>query len=188
MTVNRARAPQAKQQVESLPFLGRSWRKRGVSYWIRRSLITVVFVLVLVLLRTITYGLVQVVATASIPLWLRVLLLAIAASAIARSMIKAWSAFNIANRQARKRGITMSMAEASGEPRRTARERQRRGVAGAAGLGALAVLGSGALLVVSVLFSFGWGVILVIASCQKYFSPEEFAAWQKIKRQETHSG
>jgi hypothetical protein len=171
------------KQVESLPFLGRSWYRRGASYWIRRALITLAFLFVLAVLTAMTFGLVQGIATSNIPLWVRVLLLAIAAAAIVRSIFKAWSAFSIANR-ARKRGIALSMAEASGEPRRSARERQRRGIAGGAGLGALAMLGGGALLVVSVLFNFGWGVILVIASCQKYFSPEEFAAWQKIKRQE----
>jgi hypothetical protein len=41
---------------------------------------------------------------------------------------------------------------------------------------------AGTLLVSSVVFDFGWGVMLLIVSSQKCLTPEEFAAWQKIER------
>lgn len=173
-------------RVENLPFLGRSWYRRGASYWIRRAMITGMLLVALAVMTVMTGGLVEGIATANMPLWVRVVILIIIAAAVVRSMFKAWSAFSITNR-ARKRGIALSMAEVVGEPHRSARKRQRRAVAWGAGFAPLAMLGGGALLAVSVVFNFGWGIILVIASCQKYFSPEEFAAWQKINRKRSQA-
>lgn len=136
----------------------------------------------LVVCSLITYGLGQAVATAHISVWARVVILIAAAAAVVRSIVKAWTAFNVANRQARRHGLAMTMAETVAERRRGARGRQRRAIGGSVTLGALAGVGSGALLVISVVFNFGWAVVALLASCQKYFSPEEFAAWQKIEQ------
>jgi hypothetical protein len=172
----------APSQVESLPFLGRTWYRRGSAYWLRRALATLLMVVALVVCSLITYGVGQAVATAHIGVWARVIILIAAAAAVARSIVKAWTAFDVANRQARRQGVATTMAEAAGERRRGARERQRRAIGGSATLGALAGAGSSALLVISVVFNFGWAVVALLASCQKYLSPEEFAAWQKIKQ------
>jgi hypothetical protein len=37
---------------------------------------------------------------------------------------------------------------------------------------------------ISVIFNFGWGVVLFFTSFQRYFSPEEFQAVEQIKRQQ----
>jgi hypothetical protein len=37
-------------------------------------------------------------------------------------------------------------------------------------------------LVIGVIFNFGWGAVLFLASFQRYFSPEEFQAVEQIKR------
>lgn len=170
--------------IESIPYFGTTWYRRSVSYWLRRALASVIFFFVLVIFTLMTEGLVQVIATdRSVPLLVRGIILVIIVAAIVRSVIKAWSAFNAVNR-ARKHGAAMSLAEASGEPPRSPRER-RRSAGGGTGTGAFATAGSvaaGALLVISVVFNFGWGVVLLIVSFQKYLTPEEFAAWQKIER------
>lgn len=168
------------KQVESLPFLGRSWYRRGPGYWARRALYSVVCLLVLGLFTFISWSLVQAIATDNeIPWWVKVLVLAVIAAAIAYSVIRAWRALNVMNR-VRRGGRAMSLAEAAG-----ARRAGRATTASGTAVGALARAGSvvgGALLVVSVVFNFGWGVVLLVMSFQRYFSPEEFAAWQKLNR------
>ncbi|MGH3720296.1 MAG: hypothetical protein ACRDRI_15915 [Pseudonocardiaceae bacterium] len=170
--------------VVSLPFLGRSWYRRGPAYWLRRALWSFCCLLILIMFSLMTGGLINAIATASIPMWVRILLLTLIAAAIVRSMTKAWGAFNVVNR-ARQRGEAVSLAQASGDDR-TYRQR-RRASTGGVGLGALARAGStaaGGLLVISVIVNFGWGVVLFLASFQRYFSPDEFHAVEQIKRQQ----
>lgn len=174
--------------VEELPFLGKSWYKRGFSYWLRRSLFTLGTCAGLAVSATITVGLAQAIATDStVPLWARVLILVAISAAIVYSMVRAWSSLHIMNR-ARRRGVAMSLAEASGRPPENPQKRRRRVVSGSAGLGSAAMLGGGALLVISMVFSIGWAIVFVVMSCQKYFSPEEFAAWQRIEHERRMSG
>lgn len=152
--------------MEKLPFLGRTWYRRGWAYWFRRALWSLCTLLILVLFSLITGGLVAGIATDTIPLWVRVVILAVIAAAILRSMVIAWTAFNTVNR-ARRHGTAMSLAQASGET--PARRRPR-------------VLVTGALLVISVVFNFGWGIVLFVASFQRYFSPAELRAWQRLEK------
>jgi hypothetical protein len=186
-TTARKNAPQGPAVV-SLPFLGRSWHRRGPSYWLRRALWSFCCLLVLIVFSLMTGGLINAIVTDSIPMLVRILVLTLIAAAIVHSMIKAWGAFNIVNR-ARKQGEAVSLAQASGD-NRTYRQR-RRASTGGAGLGALAWAGSaaaGGLLVISVIFNFGWGVVLFLASFQRYFSPEEFQAVEQITRQQRREG
>lgn len=143
---------------------------------------------VLIVFSLMTVGLINTIVTDSIPMLVRILVLTLIAAAIVHSMIRAWGAFNVVNR-ARKQGEAVSLAQASGD-NRTYRQR-RRASAGGAGLGALAWAGSaaaGGLLVISVIFNFGWGVVLFLASFQRYFSPEEFQAVEQITRQQRREG
>jgi hypothetical protein len=182
-TTARKDAPQSTAVV-SLPFLGRSWYWRGPSYWLRRALWSFCCLLILIMFSLMTGGLINAIVTDSIPLWVRILALTLITAAIVHSMIKAWGAFNVVNR-ARKRGEAVSLAQASGDNRTY--QQRRRASAGGVGLGALAWAGSaaaGGLLVIGVIFNFGWGVVLFLASFQRYFSPEEFQAVQQIKRQQ----
>lgn len=182
-TTARKDAPQ-DPAVVSLPFLGRSWYRRGLSYWLRRALWSFCCLLILIMFSVMTGGLINAIATDSIPMWVRILVLTLIATAIVHSMIKAWGAFNVVNR-ARKRGAAVSLAQASGDNRTY--QQRRRASAGGPGLGALALAGSvaaGGLLMISVIFNFGWGVVLFLASFQRYFSSEEFHAVEQIKRQQ----
>jgi hypothetical protein len=184
MATTAREGPPQGPAVVSLPFLGRSWYRRGPSYWLRRALWSFCCLLILIMFSLMTGGLINAIATDSIPMWVRILVLTLIATAIVHSMIQAWGAFNVVNR-ARKRGEAVSLAHASGD-NRTYQQRRRASVGGA-GLGALASTGSavaGGLLVISVIFNFGWGVVLFIASFQRYFSPEEFQAMEQIKRQQ----
>jgi hypothetical protein len=173
----------ARQQVESIPYFGRSWYRRGPGYWARRVVLTLICAVFLFLFGLITWGLVRALATITIPLFARAVLLAIVAAAIGFSSRKAWRAFNVVNR-AHRQGMVVTLAEASGEPRRSDADRRRRVVARGAGLGSAAMLGGGALLVISVLFCIGWGVVILLTSLQRYVSPAEYAAWQRIERRE----
>lgn len=184
MTTTDRRHP---HEVEKIPFYGRTWYKRGVAYWLRRALAIFIMLLGLTFASLMTGGTIQYLATTTdFPLWLRVLLLIIAAAAIVHSTVKAWSALSMMNR-ARRKGIPLSLAEASGEPKLSYRERRRQAIRGSSGWYAIAMLGGGGLLAISVVFNFGWFLVLIIISCQKYTSPEEFAAWQKINHQHQHS-
>ena len=112
-TTAREDPPQGPAVV-SLPFLGRSWYQRGLSYWLRRALWSFCCLLILVMFSLMTGGLINAIATDSIPMWVRILALTLIATAIVHSMIKAWGAFNVVNR-ARKRGEAVSLAQASGD-------------------------------------------------------------------------
>lgn len=173
-----------KSEIESIPYFGTTWYERGASYWFRRAVWSLICVCALTIFALVTWGLCEAIATAPISIWVRLAILAVVAAAIVRSSLKAWSAFDVVN-QARRSGKAVSLAEASGEAPRTYAERRRLAVTGGSTTGALAatgsVLGSG-LLVISAVFNIGWGVVLLISSFQRYASPYEFAAWQKIER------
>ena len=83
-TAARENAPQGPTVV-SLPFLGRSWYRRGPSYWLRRALWSFCCLLVLIVFSLMTGGLINAIATDSIPMWVRTLVLTLIAAAIVQA-------------------------------------------------------------------------------------------------------
>lgn len=176
------KAKKSARQIERIPYFGRSWYRRGPGYWVRRVVLSLICLGMTILLGFISWTLVDTIAVdPTVPLWGRALILAVVAAAIWFSSVKAWRAFNVVNR-AHRQGMLVTLAEASGEPRRSDAERRRRVVARGAGLGSAVAIGGGALLVISVLFCIGWGVVILLTSLQRYVSPAEYAAWQRIER------
>jgi hypothetical protein len=116
----------------------------------------------------------------SIPMAVRVALLVVVAAAIVRSSVKAWSAFIRVDRSERAgRGLTLAQAVGDHTDARTVR---RRGMAGAA-TGATAVFGSvasGALIIISVAFNFGWFVVIFVSAFRRYYG-EEYSARVRLQ-------
>lgn len=119
-----------------------------------------------------TFGLGYAVWLWSVPLAVRVVVLALAAAAIVRSSVKAWTAFIRVDR-AERAGRALTLAQAVGD-HTDARTVRRRGIAGAAA-GASAGLGStaaGGLLVISAVFNFGWFVVFFVSAFRRYYGDE----------------
>jgi uncharacterized integral membrane protein len=170
-----------KPPIERVPGLGRTWYKRGVAYWTLRAVFVLMALFILIVGCFMTGGLGYGLWQSGLPLIVRILLFLIIVAAIVRSSIKAWSAFILVGRS--NRGThPMTLAEAAGD-RSSPRERRRAGTAGAA-RGTAAAMGSavsGALLVISVVANFGWFVVFLICTFQRYYLGE-YAARARLQQ------
>lgn len=170
-----------KPPIERVPGLGRTWYKRGAGYWTLRAIFVLMALFILIIGCFMTGGLVYGLWQSGLPLIVRILLLVVIVAAIVRSSIKAWSALILVG-QSNRGTHPMTLAEAAGDGS-TARERRRAGTAGAAG-GAAVAMGSavsGALLVISVVANFGWFIVFLICTFQRYYLGE-YAARVRLQQ------
>ncbi|MBK0868301.1 hypothetical protein INP57_15920 [Saccharopolyspora sp. HNM0986] len=159
--------------IEKIPFLGATWYTRGPDYWFRRVLASILMFIGLMVTTAITGGLIGAIVTSSVALPVKVVALLVIASAIGYSLVRAFAAFI---RVEKDRSAGKLLRPGLDSSKAIARNR-RYGGAGIV-VAALARVGSflaGALLVVSVVFCFGWFVVLFIWTFQKELGVEHDA-------------
>lgn len=156
------------EELEAVPFLGRSWFARGPGYWLRRVVIVVLMLAGLAVACGIEYGLARA-ALAARPAALRVVLAAAVCLAFGSSFVRPVRAFR--GGEARRRGgllLRPDLLPGGGT----------RAGAGGAGVGALARAGSPAaagLLLLGVVGFFGWFLLLFVYSLQREYGTEHDA-------------
>lgn len=135
--------------------------------------------IVLCVATLMTFGLGYGVWRWSAPLWVRVVVLGLAAAAIVRSSVKGWAAF-IRMERAERSGRALTLAEAAGDFT-DARAVRRRGMAGAAaGAAGVGSMASSGLLVISAVFNFGWFIVLFVSAFRRYYG-EEYSARVRLQ-------
>lgn len=141
------------EEVERLPFVGTSWYTRGWSYWLRRGLLTVLFLGVLVMGLVFEWAIFSIGSDFRTPLsrriWYVLFSLLLAASFVRPTQVA------LAQRRRVKAGQLVHLGATN----------KRRSAAGGAGIGYLATTGSvaaGAFLFIGVIFFFGWFVFMFI--------------------------
>lgn len=161
-----------KPPIESIPFFGRSWVKRGTSYWILRvfagMLMFVLFGVGCGMTFSIAYGLWVSDSVLAAKIFVYALMLA----AIIRSSIKAWSAFIVVEHSNRT-DAPLTLAAAAGDSTSPSDRRSRSTSAALRGSTAWMAGGAaGGLLVISVIVNFGWVVVMFASAFQKYYGLE----------------
>jgi hypothetical protein len=176
-TYNKATKP----PIEKLPFLGTTWYKRGASYWLRRVLGCFLMSLMLGGATVMTAGRIGAIVESRVAMIIKVIALGIVACAIALSTFRAFKAFFRAERN-RKLG---RLLRPNFDSERAAEQSRRYGTVGAI-LAATARAGSlvsGALLGLSVIFCFGWFIVIFLSTFQKEFGVEHDARLRLQRRQ-----
>lgn len=159
--------------IEKVPFLGTTWYTRGVAYWFRRSIASILMLIGLLAGTVITVSLIGVIVESRAAVGLKIGALVVIALAIAYSLVQAFAAFFRVERLRKQARILRPTFDYRSE----LAKRRRYGTM--AGLLAVAVragsLLAGALLVVSVIACIGWFVVLFIWTLQKEYGIEHDA-------------
>lgn len=159
--------------IEPIPFFGTTWYKRGFSYWVRRVIASLLMLLALIVGTLITGGAVGGIITSKASLAVKIPILLVIVSAVAYSSYRAFVAFFRVEKLKKNGDILRPGVDKESAVSRASRY----GMAGGA-LAALARAGSAlaaALIVISVVFSFGWFVVMFLWTLQKEYGIEHDA-------------
>lgn len=161
-----------KPPIESIPFFGRSWVKRGASYWILRVLAAMLMFVLFGIGCGMTFSIACGIWVSDWAFAAKFLIYALMLAAIIRSSIKAWSAFIVVERSNRT-NAPLTLAEAAGDST-SSRDRRSRGTSAALRGSTAWMAGgvTGGLLVLSVIVNFGWVVVMFASAFQKYYGLE----------------
>jgi hypothetical protein len=157
--------------VPRVKFLGRSWHKRGVAYWLKRIRFTILFVAIAVFPVVIVTAFFSVVAHDA-KSWIRVVLL------LAGVLVVCWSlvaGFRSVSRSIQEENALLTEGPV---PPATA-SAQRTSTGGGLGLGVAAYGGSalaGGILMIGQLFVVGWLIAIVVKTFRRFTGPEEIRA------------
>ena len=153
--------------IERLPWLGRSWYKRGPSYWLRRVTAVLLFAVGLAVAGLWAYGFGSYIVTdRGLPVGVRVMILVVVAGAIVYSGFKAWQGFREGERlrRAGRRPTQRRLGTGAGATGMSTGASVRRGSAV-----------TSAFLVIGSVFFLGWFVVLVLWSLQPEYGIEHQA-------------
>jgi hypothetical protein len=172
--------------IEKLPFLGTTWYTRGAAYWFRRVLASVLMLIGLTAATAITAGLVGAIVQSNSSIAIKFVALVVIASAIIASTLRAFKAFF---RVERNRKIGRIFRPDFDSQAATSKGRRHAGVAAiVAAITRTGSLIAGALLVVSVVFCFGWFIVLFLWTLQRELGVEHDARIRLEQRQGNQSG
>ncbi|MEG8182574.1 hypothetical protein GZH49_29330 [Nocardia terpenica] len=160
-----------RPEIPKVRFLGRSWYKRGLAYWLKRARYSIVFIGISV------FPVVFVAAFFSVVIdearsWIRVALV------IAGCLAICWSVYTGSRavaRSIREENLLLDEQSAPIAPRSTRKAGTRAGL----GLGVAASSGSplaGGFVAVGQLFVVGWLAAFFVKSFRRYLSAEEISA------------
>lgn len=175
---NRAGPPPA---IEKVPFLGTTWYTRGVAYWFRRVVASILMLMALIAGTIITISLILVIVHSRAAIGVKIGALVVIALAIIYSFVQAFAKFFQVERLRKQARILRP----NFDYRNDLVKRRRYGEM--AGLLTIAVragsLLAGALLVISVIACFGWFVVMFIWTLQKEYGGEHDARLRLEERE-----
>ena len=160
--------------------MGTTWVERGPAYWVRRVVAAGLMFLALAVAAVITGSLVGAIATSDVALPVKGGALLVVACAVGYSFVRAFSAFVRVERIRAEGELFRPGFRAEQEVARSRRLGEAGGIAAA-----LVQAGAGILLVISVVFCFGWFVVLFLWSLQREFGIERDA---RIRYEQRKSG
>lgn len=148
--------------IPSIPLFGQSWYERGLGYWTKRALISIVLGLLLLLSMVLIWAVVATIVDKASS-WPRILLLLLVLAGIS------WSHY-VGFEQVRKRDIKPTSSTAAGSAGL---------VTGAAAYGGSGI--AGGLILVGQIFVVGWITANFAYSLRRYVSPFEVSAVQQTR-------